>query len=161
MATIAYIALGSNLGDRPGRLAEAVAAMTRLPGVQSVEASPTYETEPVGGPAGQGPFLNGVAEVQTTLDADALLTQLHAIEADAGRDRTAEPGKNQPRCLDLDIILFGDAVIASPGLTVPHPRMHERWFVLKPLCDLNPEAMHPVLQRTAAEMLAALEAPAA
>lgn len=178
MTTTAYIALGSNLGDRPGYLAAALEAISALPGVLAVQPSPVYETEPVGvsgdaelaggsGVSGGGKFLNSVAAVKTTYAALELLACLHTIEADHGRDRAAEPQRNMPRSLDLDIVLFGDEVIDRPGteapgagLTVPHPRMYERWFVLKPLCDLAPDMMHPVLHRTISQLLASLETPA-
>ncbi len=187
VTTTVYIALGSNLGDRRGYLSAALGAIRGLPGVLSVDSSPVYETEPVGvsggaGGSGGGKFLNSVAVVKTTLGAAALLVELNRIEADQGRDRAAEAGRNEPRTLDMDILLYGDEVIDYPGnlsgenpgtlpgeltgnlpgagLTVPHPRMHERWFVLKPLCDLAPDVMHPVLQRTAARLLADLETPA-
>jgi 2-amino-4-hydroxy-6-hydroxymethyldihydropteridine diphosphokinase len=177
-----YIALGSNLGDRQGHLTAALEAISALPGVLAVEHSPVYETEPVvssscrDSSALGGKFLNSVTAVKTTLQADVLLAALHRIEADQGRDRAAESGRNEPRSLDLDILLYGDEVINYPGelpgagllpgqlpgtgVTVPHPRMHERWFVLKPLCDLAPDVVHPVLKRTASQLLAGLETPA-
>jgi len=166
--TLTYIALGSNLGDRQGHLDAALAAIRALPGVPGVSGvsgvrmSPVYETDPVvspGGPAGQDKFLNSVAAVKTTLAPEALLVELMKIEAERGRPTRAERVFQGPRPLDLDIVLFGDRVIDQPGLTVPHPRMHERWFVLRPLCDLDPDVLHPVLKRTAAQMLADLEAP--
>ncbi len=169
MTTRAYIALGSNQGDRQAYLASALDALRSLPGVTHVETSPTYETDPVGGPAGQGRFLNAVAAVTTDLSAEQLLQALHQIEANHGRDRSAEPQRSAPRTLDLDILLFGDVVIgysggpehpggsALPGgLTVPHPRMHQREFVLRPLCDIAPDLVHPVLKRTISELLAGL-----
>jgi len=171
MATKAYIALGSNLGDRRGHLTYALEAIRVLPGVLTLKQSPVYETDPIGGPAGQGKFLNSVAAVNTDLTATQLLYELHRIEADRGRDRDAEIERCGPRPLDLDILLFGDEIIdhpsptpglnpnpqpQTPNLTVPHPRMHQRWFVLKPLCDLAPDLVHPVLKRTASELLAEL-----
>ncbi len=156
VATIAYIALGSNLGDRRGHLDRALAALGSLRGVTFLSPSPVYETDPVGGPAGQGKFLNSVAAVNTELSAGQLLDELNKIEADCGRDRKAEHERCGPRPLDLDILLFGDEVLDRPGLTIPHPRMHLRWFVLKPLCDLAPDAVHPVLKLTAAQLLAEL-----
>ena len=157
MARTAYIALGSNLGDRRSFLAKAVESIRTLPGVESVGVSPIYETNPVGGPPGQGKFLNCIAAVKTTLDSEALLHALHRIEADLGRDRSGETIRNEPRTLDLDIVLFGDEVIEDIGLTVPHPRMHQRWFVLKPLCDLAPDAIHPILNKSIKQLLTELE----
>ena len=126
---------------------------------RSVRARSTRPT-PVGGPVGQGKFLNSVAAVNTELSAGQLLDELNQIEAVRGRDRKAESERCGPRPLDLDILLFADEVIDTPGLTVPHPRMHRRWFVLKPLCDLSPDVVHPVLKKTASELLAELETPA-
>ncbi len=163
MATQTYIALGSNLGDRAGHLAAAISALEALPGVLSVESAPVYETEPVGSPdlsglrGEQDNFLNTVALVKTTLSAKDLLAACHRIEAGRGRDRASETARNMPRTLDLDIVLFGDDVIAEDGLVVPHPRMHQRWFVLKPLSDLSPDVVHPVLKKTAQQLLAELE----
>jgi len=166
MATLAYIALGSNQGGREAHLEGALAALDSLPGVTLVDSSPVYETDPIGGPAGQGKFLNSVAAVNTELTAAQLLDELNQIEADRGRDRKAEPERCGPRPLDLDILLFGDKIIgqAEPSsdprspipdtrLTIPHPRMHRRWFVLKPLCDLAPNAVHPVFKRSVSALL--------
>jgi 2-amino-4-hydroxy-6-hydroxymethyldihydropteridine diphosphokinase len=164
MATIAYIALGSNQGDRRAHMAAAVAVLGSISGISSVSQSPMYETDPVGGPAGQGKFLNSVAVVNTDLLAGEFLKELHQIEAGRGRDRMHETERCGPRPLDLDILLFGDQIISplgdTPGLTVPHPRMHQRWFVIKPLCDIAPDVVHPVLKRTASELLAELEVQA-
>ncbi len=159
METQAYIALGSNQGDRRGHLLAAVSALRAINGVRSVQISPIYETEPVlapGAPSGQGRFLNAVAVVKTELSAGDLLACLHRIESNRGRPGPDDRPFQAPRPLDLDILLFGDQVIDQPGLSVPHPRMHERWFVLKPLCDLNPLVVHPVLNRTAQQLLDAL-----
>lgn len=153
----AYIAMGSNLGDRRAYLASAADAIGALPGVEVVTLSPIYETDPVGGPAEQGKFLNCAAAVKTTLTPEALLHALHRIEADLGRDRAGESTRNGPRTLDLDIVLFGDLVIDEHHLTIPHPRMHQRPFVLQPLCDLAPDAIHPVMKKTVSELLEATE----
>lgn len=155
--------MGSNLGDRRGHLDAALDAIRALSGVLSVRMSPVYETDPVvapGAPAEQGKFLNSVAAVKTTLTAEQLLDKLNQIEADRGRPTRAERVFQGPRPLDLDIVLFGEQIIdhsANQGLIIPHPRMHERTFVLKPLCDLAPDAVHPILKRSAAELLAELE----
>lgn len=167
MATTAYIALGSNQGDRRAYLASALDALRSLPDVLSVQPAPIYETDPVGGPAGQGKFLNTVAAVNTDLSPEQLLEKLNQIEADHGRDRQAEKERCAPRTLDLDILLFGHQTLGhntdpshtpAPHLIIPHPRMHQRDFVLRPLNDLAPDVVHPVLNRTVRELLAELEA---
>ena len=126
-----FLGLGSNLGDRRHHLREAVDS---LPGV--VACSPLYETDPVGGPPGQQPYLNLVVELDTDLTARQLLGVCHRLEAAAGRVRDERWG---PRPLDVDILLVDDLCIDEPGLTVPHPRMRQRRFVMAPLADLAPE----------------------
>jgi 2-amino-4-hydroxy-6-hydroxymethyldihydropteridine diphosphokinase len=131
----AFLGLGSNLGDRQGTLARAVAG---LPDVVAV--SRLYETEPVGGPAGQGPYLNLVVELDTELGPHQLLEVARRLEADAGRRREVRWG---PRTLDVDVLLVGDRVVADDDLVVPHPRMWERRFVVEPLAELAPELVPP------------------
>ena len=133
MARPAFVALGSNLGDRWAHLRAAVAG---LPGVVAV--SDVYETEPVGGPAGQDLYLNAVVELETDLSPRALLDLARGLEAAAGRVRAARWG---PRTLDVDILLVGDLEVDDPDLVVPHPRLWERSFVLIPLHDLAPEVV--------------------
>ena len=128
----AVLALGSNLGDRVGYLQF---ALDRL-GEAVIKQSQVFETDPIGGPDGQGAYLNMVAEITTELDPYALLRWLHRIEADAGRSRTVHWG---PRTLDLDLLFFDDVVIAGGNLAVPHPRYAERRFVLAPLNEVRPE----------------------
>lgn len=132
----AYVALGSNLGDREATLRAAVDALALEPGIELVAVSSLIDTEPVGY-VDQPRFLNGVAAVETELSARDLLAALLQLEVHFGRRRDEAVPKG-PRTLDLDLLLYGDAEIAEPGLTVPHPRMHERGFVLGPLAELAP-----------------------
>lgn len=127
----AFVAIGSNLGDRRAYLEAAVAD---LPDVVAV--SPVYETDPLGGPAGQGPYLNAVVELRTALSPHELLGAAREAEAAAQRVRRERWG---PRTLDVDILLVGELTVDDAELTVPHPRMRERAFVLAPLADLAPE----------------------
>ncbi len=131
----AYLGLGSNLGDRRAHLRRAVAD---LPDVVAV--SPVYETDPVGGPAGQGPYLNLVVALDTDRTPRQLLDLAHQLESDAGRVRTERHGA---RTLDVDILLVGDLCVDEPDLVVPHPRMWERRFVLVPLADLAAGSVRP------------------
>lgn len=132
--TTAYVGLGANLGDAPAALRGAVQAIGALPGTQVLRCSALYRSAPVDA---TGPdFHNAVVAVRTTLAPEALLAGLQSIEAAAGRER---PYRNAPRTLDLDILLFGELVIDTPTLTVPHPRMRERAFVLRPLAEIAPE----------------------
>ena len=133
--TRAFVALGSNLGDREETLGSAVAALAAEPGIEVVAVSRFRDTDPVGYVV-QPRFLNGAAELETSLGARELLDRLLAVERRFGRSREGVPAQG-PRTLDLDLLLFGDAEIDEPGLRVPHPRMHERAFVLEPLADLD------------------------
>jgi 2-amino-4-hydroxy-6-hydroxymethyldihydropteridine diphosphokinase len=131
----AYLGLGSNLGDRRARLRQAVDALPDVVGV-----SPVYETEPVGGPAGQGRYLNMVVALETQLSPRQLLDLAHRLENDAGRVRTERHG---PRTLDVDVLVVGGLCVDEPDLVVPHPRMWERRFVLVPLADLAAGEVEP------------------
>jgi 2-amino-4-hydroxy-6-hydroxymethyldihydropteridine diphosphokinase len=154
----AFVSLGSNLGMREAALAGAAAALRATPGVRDVVVSAVYETDPVG-PGPQGPHLNAVARLDTTLSPRALLERLLAIELARGRVRG--PQRHTARTLDLDLLLFGERVIEEPGLSVPHPRLHERAFVLEPLAELAPGVVHPVLGETAARLAERVRDPAA
>jgi 2-amino-4-hydroxy-6-hydroxymethyldihydropteridine diphosphokinase len=141
-----YVALGSNLGDRRGLLASALGALAALDGVEVVAVSDFVETAPQG-PPGQGPYLNAAAALRCEIEPRRLLNTMLAIEAAHGRDRASEQ-RWGPRPLDLDLLLYGDLVIDEPEFVVPHPRLHERPFVLVPLAQIAPEAVHPVLGLT-------------
>jgi 2-amino-4-hydroxy-6-hydroxymethyldihydropteridine diphosphokinase len=154
MPSLACIGLGSNLGDRRATLEGAIAALARTSGVQVQKVSSFHETEPVGGPPGQGKYLNAAAVIETDLDAHGLLRVLEGIEAQFGRIRSVHWGE---RTLDLDLLLFGEEIISTLELTVPHPRLRVRRFVLEPLAEVAPEAVDPVTKRTIADLLAALE----
>jgi 2-amino-4-hydroxy-6-hydroxymethyldihydropteridine diphosphokinase len=146
-----YLSLGSNFGNREHLLGEAL-RLIESPGLHVARVSPVYETEPQEF-KNQPWFLNLVAEVQTNLFPMQLLTRVRKIERKLGRKRTLDKG---PRSIDIDILLYGESVIDSPDLVVPHPRMTERRFVLQPLADLAPDLRHPVLRRTIKELLAGI-----
>jgi 2-amino-4-hydroxy-6-hydroxymethyldihydropteridine diphosphokinase len=153
-SSLALIGLGSNLGDREATLRGAIAALGNSPGVVVRSVSSFHETEPIGGPAGQGMFLNAAAVLETTLDPLELLKILQAIEARFGRVRTVHWGE---RTLDLDLLLYGDQIIDTPELSVPHLRFTTRRFVLEPLAEVAPIAIDPVTKRTIAEILRELD----
>lgn len=132
-AVLAHVALGANLGDARATVSDAIAALNRLPQTRLLRASGLYRSAPW---EASGPdFINAVAAVETGLDAHELLRALQALELQAGRER---PYRNAPRTLDLDLLLYGDAVIDTPDLSVPHPRLRERAFVLLPLAEISP-----------------------
>ncbi len=154
LVSLAWIGLGGNLGDREARLDAAVAALDATHGVSVRAVSSYHETAPVGGPSGQGAFLNAAASVETTLDPEPLLDRLQAIETQSGRVRKA---RWDERTLDLDLLLFDDAVFATPRLEIPHPRMLVRRFVLAPLAEIAPDLIEPTTHQTISALLANLD----
>ncbi len=146
-----FIGVGSNLGDRAGYLAFAEKELLCVKGLTGLHCSSVHETEPMA--AEGGPFLNAVWSFETDLSSSDLLKKTQEIEAKANRQRNKP---NQARTLDLDILFYGDQVIREPAITVPHPRLHERAFVLKPMVELAPDFKHPILKKTMKELLEAI-----
>lgn len=153
-----YIGFGSNVGNRVDYCDRAVTLLSLLPHSQVSGISLLYETEPVndGANPGDGWFLNGVVQLETDVTPQSLLSVLREIERSLGRDADNRSG---PRTIDLDILFYGNRVINEPGLTVPHPRLHQRRFVLVPLSELDPLLIHPVMGRTVNQLLAGLNDP--
>ncbi len=150
-----FIGFGSNLGNRVDFCDRTVTLLGLLPHSQVIAVSSLYETEPVddAGAPGEGWFLNGVAQIETDLTPQSLLTICREIERSLGRDPEHRSG---PRTIDLDILLYGDRVMQEQDLTVPHPRLHLRRFVLGPLLELEPTLVHPLLKQTVSQLLARL-----
>ena len=147
--TTAYIGVGSNLGDRFRYLCDAQELFCDGDQVRLLRESSIYETEPVGGPA-QGEFLNAVWKIQTSLTPEELLSRIRSVEKKLGRERREV---NEPRTIDLDILFYGDQILKTGDLEIPHPRLHERYFVLKPLAEISPELRHPKFHLSAQKML--------
>lgn len=153
-SVIAYIALGSNLGEREKNIAAAIAKLRSTPEVEVLRVSRLLPNPAVGGPEDSPAFLNGVVEIRTGLGAHAVLHRLLEIERELGRSRRE---KWEPRAIDLDLLLYGEHILSSQELIVPHPLMHERRFVLEPLAELAPEVVHPTLQMSVGGLLQSLE----
>ena len=145
--TIAYIGLGSNVGDKKANCRKAIDLLAGSGRV--IRTSSWYCTEPIGH-ADQDDFVNAVVEIETGLSAEALLDRCRSIEKELGRVRTTHWG---PRTIDLDILLYGAETTETPRLTIPHPLLQDRRFVLVPLCEIAPQAFHPTLRKTAADLL--------
>ncbi len=145
----AYLGLGSNLGNRLAFLRGGRDTLVSQPGIELIQTSGVYETEAVGGPPDNPLFLNTVLEIQTSLEARQLLEACLAVEDEFGRSR---PVRWAPRTLDMDILFYADQVICEERLTIPHPRLQERDFVLAPMLEIAPDFKHPLLDRTITEL---------
>lgn len=152
LETTAYLSLGANLGDRLANLQASKAALRGHPLISLTNQSALYETAPVGGPAEQPHYLNGVVQIQTSLTAQQLLDVTSRVEAALGRQRAT---RNGPRMIDIDILTWNDDTIESPGLRIPHPRLHGRLFVLVPFNDVAPNQLIVTRNQTVRELLAA------
>ena len=160
MPNRAFIGIGTNLGDRIANYRRALVLIAGLPDTRIVRQSSIYETEPVGD--FKGTFLNGVIEVETAMTAEQTMRRLLAIQRKMGRKRPAartRNARNRARTIDLDLLFFNHDVIDMPSLVVPHPRLHDRRFVLAPMAELAPALIHPRLNRSISELLAGLKSP--
>jgi 2-amino-4-hydroxy-6-hydroxymethyldihydropteridine diphosphokinase len=146
----AFVALGSNIEPRIAYVESALNEVSAHPGIHIIKISSIYETQPVGGPEGQGPYLNAVMELAVHLSPHELLTALLAIETQLGRKRDIPWG---PRTIDLDILLYDRLIIADEDLVIPHPLMHERRFVMQGLAEIAPEVVHPMIGMSAQTIL--------
>ncbi len=150
----AFIGAGANLGEPVRQIRQAIDALQKIPGVGLLGASSFYRTQPMG-PIAQPPFVNAVFSLECGISAQELLALLLSVEEKMGRIRRERWG---PRVIDLDLLFFDEAIISEQGLEVPHPRLHERRFVLTPLVEIAPDVVHPVLKKSAFDLLAALPA---
>jgi 2-amino-4-hydroxy-6-hydroxymethyldihydropteridine diphosphokinase len=149
-ASQAWIGLGANLHDRRKQLFSALKRLHESAGIRVCKVSSLYETQAVGGPADQPPYLNAAAELTCHLKPRQLLTIMQSVEDELGRTRV---GRNHPRTIDLDLLLFNDEIMSDDDLILPHPRMHQRAFVLQPLTEIAPEMVHPTNQKTMSQLL--------
>jgi 2-amino-4-hydroxy-6-hydroxymethyldihydropteridine diphosphokinase len=145
----AYLGLGSNLNNKKQNLSNAITALRKISGISVLKISRFYQTKPIG-ITNQPDFLNAVVKIRTSLSPNELITLLLSIEKEQGRIRARKWG---PRIIDIDLLLYNHAVIKSRNLIVPHPRLHERYFVLKPLAEIAPNAVHPILKKTSRTLL--------
>lgn len=155
MKSIAYLALGSNIGDRELNLLRAVAEIGKIPDVRITGLSGFYDTDPVS-PVPQDPFINAVLCCEVSMEPHQLLDELQRIESGVFRRKRNIP--QGPRTMDLDILLFDDLVISDDRLTIPHPRLHQRRFVLVPLTEIAPDLIHPLIRNSVKEILDSLPA---
>lgn len=148
-----YLGVGSNLGDRLAHLKQAESLLKKIPQTRFLRSSSVIETDPVGGGPQDPKYLNAVWEIETALTPETLKEHLFEIEIELGRQRSL---RNTPREIDLDILFYGNRVVKAKRLEIPHPRLHERTFVLKPLAELAPDWRHPGLKKTVKELLRSL-----
>lgn len=146
----AYLSLGSNLGDREKYLESAIKEINQLPYVNLLSTSQVYETEPESGNEEEPHYLNQCCAVETALPPEELFYLILEIEKKLGR---STKGDRQPRTIDIDIVLYGNEVVLNDDLTIPHPLMHERMFIMMPLADIAPDVVHPILGKTITELL--------
>ncbi len=154
MSKKVYLGLGSNLGDREQNLRKALSVLDETDGITVRSASSCYETEPVGSVTGQDDFYNAVAEIETALSPQELLTRIKSVERELGRLSGERWG---PRVIDIDILLWNNNILHQEGLTVPHPEMTARAFVLTPLAEIAPDVVHPVARKSVAELASQLD----
>lgn len=152
----AYIGLGSNLGDSARVILDGWAELGRIDGITAANLSHPYRTEPMGMESDNW-FINAAGELQTELNPAELLQSLHRVERQFGRRRDLAASGYQDRILDCDLLLYGDEILMSDELRIPHPRLHERLFVLRPLCEVAAGVVHPILKKSMAELLAQLQ----
>jgi len=156
--TIAYIGVGSNIGDRVGYVQQAHCLLNDTDGIKVIESSSLYETEPVGYKE-QEWFINAVLKTETNLSPEELLNQCFRIEKQLGRLRHPEFPKNGPRTLDLDILFYDNKIINTEIMEIPHPRMHQRAYALVPLLELDSDLVHPVFNKTISDLHENLDEP--